>query len=525
MEGIHLGLSTTPAIMHTLISTRFSKLQLSWIRSLLLLGLACVSGIASARPANVKPNIIFIMLDDMSAQAFNAYGGDNNFKTPVIDRLADEGLVFEHCHSMPMCDPSRSVLTTGKYLFRFGGISKDTPLFSDVLKSAGYHTGISGKWMLRGAPINPPAYGFDEALVVVNGYRYWDTCIAVWNSGGLYQELNQPEGAEIRNEWEVPIGTGAGEATMMEGGYGPEIVCNFAVDFIQRNADKPFALYYPLKLPHDPQTPTPYSKNITEADKHIEHDYKKMKTIQHVIERNAEFLSDNMNYVDRLVGRVEQALKDAGIEENTILFFTTDNGLNDSYRVVEGVRRIPGAKGMTLDGGTRVPMIVSWPGTIEPGSRSPDMIHFVDVLPTMAQAAGAELPEDEIFDGVSFFPQIIGEKGTPREWVYFHEGNHEFPTSQALAGVVSYGKTQKDFRPMLFRWVRGERFKLYNDGRLHDLEYDYAERHPIAPGAGSAEAEAARAELQVVMDRYGDKSQWKSGLDRIEPTHDFNFKP
>lgn len=461
-----------------------------------------------------------MMIDDFSAQSLAAYGGLGTYDTPNIDRLAEEGLVFEHAHSMPMCGPSRGTLLSGKHLFRHGTAPEETPFIGNLLQGAGYKTAIIGKWMVQSSKPDPIGRGFDEAALWVNGYRYWDIPIVVWNSGGMFRDINQPTSAPLENEWNTPTGPEAGQATILKGTYGPEQMSLYACDFIERHRDEPFFLYYPLKLPHSPQMPTPDSKDITEAEKMIEHDYTKMRQYPKSGNRGAEFFADNIAYVDKILGRILDTLDAQNIRENTLLIFTSDNGRKGDA-VEPGVRRIPGGKGTPLDGATRVPFIASWPSVVASGTRCPDMIHFVDVLPTLVEAAGGTLPEGEPYDGISFLPQIKGQSGTPREWVYFHGGNHENPTSAALKSVVSYDATQAGLRKVILRWVRGERYKLYNDGRLHDLETDYTEQAPIAPGTDSLEAEVARAKLQAVLDTYGDRSQWQNDTQLSEPVHEW----
>lgn len=468
--------------------------------------------LCAAKPQR-KPNVVLIMIDDLGAQALSCYGG-TSYRTPSIDKLAASGMLFEHCHSMPMCGPSRAVLMTGKHRFRFPrAVPKDVRFMGNVFRDIGYRTGVAGKWMV--GPLDPPGRGFDEALVQVNGYRYWDGAFVAFGSKGVLREINQPADATIRNEWAVPLGGGREKATLLEGQYAPEKLCDFACDFIRRHAAEPFLLYYPLKLVHAPFVPTPRSRHFTAKDKLIEHDPRLMGKITDL--GDARFFSDMLAYADAIVSRVVDTLRQAGILDHTIVILTADNGLRP-MKVADGVTQIPGSKGTTLDGATRVPLIVTWLAVVRPGSRCRDMVQFADFLPTLVDAAGAKLPPDEVFDGVSFLPQLRGQKGRPREWVYFHGGNHANPTSRALAGVVSYEYGRNS--SALLRWVRDRRYKLYNDGRFHDLHTDYAERRPIPPGTASPVAEAERRKLQAVLDRYGDRSQWAEQWQSwVEPRH------
>ena len=480
-------------------------------------GTALLPGALGAAPRGSKPNVVLILIDDLSAQALSCYGGASH-RTPNIDKLAASGMLFEHCHSMPMCGPSRAVLMTGKHRFRFpAAVPSNVRFMGNIFQGLGYKTAITGKWMV--GKLDPVRRGFHEALVQVNGYRFWDGAFVAFGSRGLFKELNQPDGARIRNEWAVPLGGGREKATLLQGEYAPGKLCDFACDFIRRRAKEPFLLYYPLKLVHAPFVPTPQSKDYSEEDKLIEHDPKLMGKMLTGLGDARRFAGDMLDYVDKILGRVIDTLKKEGVFENTILLLASDNGLH-RMKVRPGVRQIPGQKGTPLDGATRVPLIVSWPGVVKPGSRCGNMVQFVDILPTLVEATGGKLPDDDVFDGVSFLPQLKGERGTPRQWVYFHGGNHEKPTSEALAGVASYPYDRKN--PPLLRWVRGPRYKLYNDARFHNLETDYAEKHPIRPGGGTQAAEAERRALQAVLDRYGDKAEWAPHWrTKVEPRHEY----
>lgn len=444
--------------------------------------LACPNGSAEAK--SDRPNVIFFLADDLPLQSFAVYGNSTSFDTPVLDGLAETGVTFTHCFSATWCTPSRSLILSGKYLNT--PREKFVPTFATVMRDAGYKTAITGKWMVGGMRMAMDARGFDEALIQMNFYAYWLPDIMVWNSGGFLKEINQAPDYVQRDEWSVEVGGGPGRATRFEGRYGPDIICDFVVDFIDRNAESPFFLYYPFKLPHYPFPPTPDSRDFTEDEKLIQHykDKKPGEDILTYLERigkqkeinigQPQYAKDMVAYMDKMIGRVVDKLEEKGIRENTLLVFTSDNGCRLPGQLDPGESWLPGSKGKPGEMAIRVPLIVNWPAKTVPGTVSDDLVDFVDFLPTFAAAAGYDLPVGETFDGVSFLPQIKGEVGTPREWVFNSE------------------KGKK-------RMVRSARYKLYTDGRFYDLETDLEETHSIAPGGGTEDAEAGRVKLQTAL--------------------------
>ncbi len=444
-------------------------------------------------PKPPRPNLVFILLDDVGYNAFSPYGGVA-FDTPHIDRLAAGGMVFTQCHSRAMCAPTRQVLTTGKHLGR-GHVNEVRPTVAHVLKEAGYATCISGKWMM--GRMEPWERGFDEGAVQVNGFRFWSPHVVVHGSGGYLKEHNLKKLEGRKSDYQWPIdGTQPG-AVKLEGEYAPDVACRFACDFIERHKDEPFFVYYPMKLGHAPLVPTPFSPESG----------KKKRVIREFATRQGDdfyntgdkrYEADNMHYADRLIGRVVDTLEKHGIRENTLLVVTSDNGPGVRGRVAEGQSLLPGSKGGALEAATRVPCIVSWPAVVRPGSQCDDLTDFTDFLPTFAEAAGATLPEGEVFDGRSFLPQLRGERGNPREWIYFHGGAHPVHWKRILSEIVEY----EEPKPWICRYVRGTRYKLYGDGRFYDLDADLEELRPIKPGTGTADAEKARGTYQKLLDRY-----------------------
>ncbi len=198
---------------------------------------------------------------------------------------------------------------------------------------------------------------------------------------------------------------------------------------------------------------------------------------------------DMVQYTDKLVGRIVHKLEELKIRDSTVVLFTGDNGTDRSItsQTVNGPVR--GGKGLMTNAGTHVPLIVSWPGTAPKGKVLDDLVDFSDFLPTFADMAGAKLPENRLFDGHSFLPQLKGQKGQPREWVFCH--------------YWGYGRNKAKAK----EFARDQRWKLYNDGRFYDLQADPMEKTALTDIVG--EAKAARVRLQAVFGEVGSKLKRK----------------
>jgi len=387
-----------------------------------------------------RPNIILIMADDLGIDAVHCTGGP--FKTPNIDRLAAEGTLFERCYSAPLCGPSRCQILTGRYPFRTGLISNDCAqaiqpstevMIPTVMKKAGYATACAGKWGQMS--FGPVEWGFDESIVFNNGQggRYW-----LDKGGGTYQ-LN-------------------GKPVKAPGKYFPDLTHDFVVDFISRNKNAPFFIYYPMPHVHSPILPTPDSAKGADGK---------------------QLYADNIEYMDKLVGRLMEELKRQNLDKKTLVLFTGDNGTAhfgvNAGSMLNG-RPVSGQKGTMLEGGSRVPLIARWPGTTPAEKRVGDLVDFSDFLGTFAELGGAPLPKGVVLDSHSFAPQIKGRKGSPRDWIY----------------VELKGKS----------YVRDNRFKLTNSGDLFDLaEAPFVEK-PVPRDTTDKEALAARVKLQKVLDDH-----------------------
>ena len=414
-----------------------------------LLAIAVFSCPASADEKTAKPNIILIMADDVSWEAFTCYGGED-YKTPNIDELASQGIRFAHCYSTPICTTSRVKIMTGKYNFRnythFGYLNPEEKTFGNMLQSAGYKTAIAGKWQLNGL--------YNSLLRNQDAKRPFD---AGFDEYMLWQLTTQKGGAKSKGGerfWSPPIEHNGRFLTkeMNKGQYGPDMFCDFLCDFMERNKDEPFFVYYPMVLVHDPFVPTPNSI----GDEKIINPNKAPKD---KAKQKANFVA-MVEYMDKIVGRIVKKVEEIGVADNTIILFTADNGTNKRIRSNWNGQEIQGGKGGMKDNGTHVPLVAFWKGHTPKGLVSNDLIDFTDFYATFASAAGVKLGENDPTDGHSFFPQLKGQPGTPREWVFCHYEPY-------------WNKSSGQF-------VRNGDFKLYRDGRLFNVPGDLAEEKDLS---------------------------------------------
>jgi arylsulfatase A len=374
------------------------------------------AAVASGSPT-AKPNLVIVLADDLGVECLSSYGG-TSLKTPNLDKLATQSMRFTRCFSNPYCSPSRASLLTGRYPFKNGlKVVLDTkakedvylhpnqPSFARQLKQAGYATELAGKWHLslehKHNTINE--FGFDH-------YQTW--------------RIFDDQGGKTTRYW-TPflIRNGTVIADQIKDRYGPDVDLEFHLDFIKSSAEKkqPFLAYYATCLPHFPWEPTPDSDDTTYRQPVAGH------------KGDPKYFPDMVAYLDQHVGRIMQTLDDLGIADQTIMIFLADNGTDRDLTNIWGDdKKIRGGKGTLTDRGTHVPLIVRWPGHIKAGSTCDDLIDFSDLFPTLCELADAPLPTAEIH-GRSFAPQLLGQPGTPREWVHIQNaGDRQVRNSEYM---------------------------------------------------------------------------------------------
>lgn len=438
----------------------------------LLVSLFLGGGTAAAAGNGKKPNILFILLDNVGKDWFRCYGSQEN-ETPTIDGLARTGLKFRNFYTTPVCSTTRVMLLTGRYPFRTGWHTHHDPAiygggFFDwereasvarVMKDAGYDTCISGKWQIN--DLFDPA---QKDAIAKHGFD--DYC--------LFPEGKKGHPAHKKRYWD-PYVIKNGKHLDTKGQYGPDIFTDYLVEYMTAPRDKPFFAYYSTIMTHIPVGETPANKG------------------QELSPR--EQFADMLNYADHLIGRLVKALDDSGQRDNTLIFITADNGTDSGafhgYENMGG--RFQGREaevGSTMqpndngyypmtEWGINMPFIVNCPALVPGGRESDDLLDAADVLPTIAALGGAALPADVVYDGWSFSPQL-------------------------------YGKSpEKPWRPWCFtqyhdiRVIRDQRFKLYSNGPFYDLSSDPREKHNLANAMevfGDQGTQAGYARLRAALD-------------------------
>jgi len=351
-----------------------------------LLGLICLT--LSATAQTKKPNIIFVLADDLGIDGVSCYGADF-YKTPEIDKLAKTGIKYTNAYTAPLCGPSRAMILTGRYAFRTGAVNQDQTgefkpsdeiMMSKILKTAGYATSMIGKW--GQLPLGPAEFEFDDYM------RFFGS--------GVYSNTNEKKEKYVLN---------GKDFILKDNEYMPDLMHNHMVEFLSNHKKDPFYLYYSLVQVHGEIKATPETKPGTT-------DFK-------------ELYNDNINYMDKLVGKLIHTLDSLKLRENTLIVFFGDNGTAGQAAAIGSIngKKIIGKKGTMQEGGSLVPLIINWPSVIKKPSVSKNLIDASDFVPTFAEIAGATLPKDVKLDGTSFANQLKGGNANPRNWIFTELGN------------------------------------------------------------------------------------------------------
>lgn len=365
------------------------------------LGLALLLGWTTSALAAERVNVLVVLCDDIGAHELSLYGHPKH-KTPNLDDLGRTGIWFTTGYSTPICHPTRFEIMTGQYahhngVYHFPGRPGGPPngtgpddiashlTFGKIFQQAGYATAHAGKWQLSGQhPTLIHECGFDE-------YCMW-----------AYKH-NLPDGVVHNGSWEGKPGTKTGRywhpSVVMNGkyvdthedSYGPDIYSDFILDFVARHEEKPFFVYYPMALTHGPFFTTPDTTQ-TREDRFQQNKNKNWQA--------------NVEYADKIIGKLVTGLEKLGKRENTLIIFVGDNGTGGN------------GKGQTTEMGVRVPFIANGPGLVKAIGECRELVDLSDIVPTICDVAGLGLPRDHIIDGVSFAPYLQGDLTPRREWIY-----------------------------------------------------------------------------------------------------------
>lgn len=425
-----------------------------------------------------RPNIVFILLDNVGQEWFGCYGGEEGC-TPNVDRLAASGMRVEHCYTPPVCGPSRTVLLTGRYphstgfrlhhdaaLYSGGGVDpKREVLFPRLFREAGYVTGMAGKWQINNLYDEPrilAAHGFDEHLAwpgsldprKVSGEDLEKFHEAVRNDDAVTTTAFIQN---IESRYWDPVFLRNGTREEHPGRFGPDVTQEFAFDFLQRHANRPFLFYYPVMLTHGATFTQPVVHTPDSRDPDRPHQ---------------EMFAGMLRYADKQIGEFIAELERLRLRENTIVFIASDNGTEKSFSARRKGRRVQGGLYALAEAGGDVVLLANCPKRI-PAGRTLPLADFTDLYPTLCELAALPPSPSHKTDGRSFAKYLLGEtSSTPRDWILneYHD----------------------------LRVVRDTQFKLYDDGRFFDANGDPEELHDLAQSRVS-EHVAAREKLQAVL--------------------------
>ena len=385
-----------------------------------------------------NPNVILIMADDIGYEGLGI-NGSLSYNTPNLDALASNGVNFTNAIANPLCTPSRVKIMTGKYNYKnydyFTHLNSSEKTFGNLFKENGYETAIVGKWQLNGLKISeidqnvkedntrPYKFGFDE-------YCLWQLTKTKDFGERFANPLIEQNGKFLDRNKDL---------------YGPDIVSDYAIDFIQRNKEKPFFLYYPMLLAHDPFVPTPDSDEWNNPDLR----YKK----------NNIFFKDMVEYMDKIVGKIIHELKAQGLDDNTLIIFLGDNGTNRTLvtKTVNG--DVKGAKGNTITHGVHVPMIASWPTKIKKPIIYDGVVDLTDFYATFSDILNVSNDSD----GKSLTHVFYGNKKNIRETVTIYYDPKWSIYVDRYRNIFSQDK----------------RYKLYKNGEFFDMKNDVFEENPL----------------------------------------------
>jgi arylsulfatase A len=436
-------------------------------------------GAVQTRP----PNFIFIFLDDSGFADTSVYGA-KDWETPNIDRLAREGVRFTNFHvPQAICSASRVALLTGSYPTRVGingalpptsriGISDSEHLLPEVLKTRGYATAIFGKWHLGAAPrFLPTKHGFDEYF-------------------GIPFSNDMVPAILVENDRFVR------EASQDDRDNLTTMLTERAVSFIERHRTQPFFLYVPHHMPHVPLAVSSKFKGKT-----------------------GRLYGDVMLELDWSVGQIVDAVARTGLERNTFIMFSSDNGpwlIYGDHAGSAGLLRE--GKQTSFEGGTREPFIARWPGRIPPGRVVDTRVMSFDVFPTLARLAGAKLPADHPIDGRDIWPWISGRRtsGEPHDVLYFYSIN-----GAALQAVES-GPWKLTLPHQTFHavggrgGVRGTQESFEMPLSLFDLTHDIAETTNVADERPDVVRKLMRY-VEQARDDLGDSLTKRTGKNVRQP--------
>ncbi len=456
--------------------TRVARIY-GWYFGVLLIGLAILFSRGLPALAIEAPNVVLILVDDLGYGDLGCYGS-LVCRTPHIDRLASEGLVFTDFHANgPMCTPSRAALLTGLYQQRFGkefegplsglsqydrGLPLQATTIAEVFQQNGYATAMYGKWHLGyRAPFLPTRQGFDDFRGLVSG------------DGDHHSHIDRSG----RPDW------WHNDRIKMEQGYSVDLITKHCIELLRRSKDRRFFLYVPHLAIHFPwQTPD-------------DSGYRKQGTSYHNLTKLGQLESKDVGQrvramveaVDNSVGQILAELRRLDLDRRTLVFFTSDNGgylrYSGGYHNISSNGPLRGQKGEVFEGGHRVPAIARWHGQIKPGRMTAETAMTFDLFPTLLELCG--LPSHEQLDGVSLASLLAGESKLPRRALFWRMEDQKAVRRGPWKLVIA-----EDTKPMLF-----------------NLDRDLGEKHDVAT-----------QHPEIVTNLLKSLATWEANVDRSTAT-------
>ena len=374
------------------------------------------------------------MADDIGYEALSINGA-NDIRTPVLDSLARNGINFKNAYSQPLCTPSRVKIMTGKPNYEnyeyFTYLNPKEKTFGNLFQENGYKTLVAGKWQLNGVQ-----FKLDDYTDLKRPYTFGFDSYMLWWLAERGSRFANP--VLVNNEKKID--------TSIDD-YGPEIVSDYIVDFINEHSNSPFFIYYPMMLVHDPFLPTPNSKDWENEQNRLN-------------SNNPEYFSEMVSYMDSTVGKIINTLKNNNIDDNTIIIFLGDNGTDRKVFTKNNNVLVKGSKGLTNKYGTNVPLIISWSKLKKIKNEQTPLVDLIDFYSTFEDLLDVE---KKASNGVSLLPLLLGENFDERKYIttYYNPMWGSLYKNRAV-------------------YIQNKKYKLYKSGSFYNYQLDPEEMYPLS---------------------------------------------
>ena len=442
-----------------------------------LLSMLVVSQVSADDASRKRPNVIYIMVDDLGYGDLGCYG-QKVVQTPNIDRLASDGMRFtDHYAGHTVCRPSRLVLWLGQHVGHTGlignrarSLTSQEHTVARLLKNAGYATGGVGKWSLGN--VDKPSEIDNPGHPNRNGFDYWFGYMNQGNAHNFYPThlWENDQQVELPGNVIDPIPAGRGRVSSKRVSYSHDFLTDAAFRFVRKHKDSPFLLHIHWTIPHannEGGRVTGDGMEIPDWGMYADKDWPNPE----------KGFAAMVTHMDADVGRLMELLRELKIDEQTLVVFTSDNGPHNEgghkHEFFDSNGPLTGFKRSMHDGGIRVPMIAHWPGKIAAGSTSNHPSAFPDFLPTACELAGVKAPTG--IDGISYVPTLLGNADGQKK--------HEYQYWASSEGATSVGVRYGNWKLVKYRPAKKKKPPQANqqpDWRLYDLSQDIGERTDVS---------------------------------------------